>query len=102
MGMRTNVRESSIECFHGQQARFDKQSQQIIDYIKANPTKAFTRREIAVALSIDTSSVAGRVNKLVTDKELHELPRRKCSISKIMAHTLMIPRKQPEQTALFE
>jgi hypothetical protein len=98
--MLTAVKKSSIECFHAHQDKFGAQERIILEYIRNNPGK--TRREISKATDIETSSVAGRVNKLLTDKELHELPRRKCSISGVSSHTLMIKPTVPEQEKLFE
>jgi hypothetical protein len=99
--MRTAVKETSIDCYYSHQAQYDAQSAIIVDYIAKHPHPAPTRREIAKATGIETSSVSARVNKLLTDKVLHELPRRKCSISGIKAHTLMITPAKPEQTQLF-
>lgn len=98
--MRTNVRESSISTYHSLQSKFGAQTCKIMAFIHANPDANFTRREIANQLSIETSSVSGRVNQLVHDGDLIELPiKRKCSITGIMAIVLRLPLVQED---LFE
>ena len=102
--MRTNVSISSIDCFHAHKIEFNHQEQVIMDFIDAHRTKTFTRREIAKAVGLEVSAVAGRVNSLIHDKGvLHELPRRKCTQSGVSSHTVMRkPVGKPEQVELFE
>jgi hypothetical protein len=101
--MLTQVSDSSIDCYHGHTLEFNHQEQIIMDFIRANPTKTFTRREIAYATGLEVSAVAGRVNALLHEKKvLHELPRRKCSKSGVSSHTVMLkPKGEPEQVEMF-
>ena len=55
-----------------------------------------SRREISEATGIETSAVAGRVNKLIELGLLLEHPRRKCRFSKIN----IIPVSTREQMSL--
>jgi hypothetical protein len=102
--MLTQVSDSSIDCYHTHKIEFNHQEQIIMDFIDANKTKTFTRREIAFATGLEVSAVAGRVNSLIHEKGvLFEMPRRKCSRSGISAHTVMRkPIGKPEQVELFE
>jgi len=70
--MRTEVRQSSIDVYHSLQSKFGAQTCKIMAFMNENPQHGFTRREIAKYLSIETSSVAGRVNELVKNGELVE------------------------------
>lgn len=95
--MRTNVRETSLDTYHSLQSKFGAQTCKIMTLINDNPQHDFTRREIANQLSIETSSVSGRVNQLVHDGELIELPiKRKCSITGITAIVLRLPLVQED------
>lgn len=101
--MLTKVSDTSIDCFHSHKAKFNQQEQIIMDFIAANKNRTFTRREIAKAVGLEVSAVAGRINSLIHEKgALHELPRRKCSISGISSHTLMLKPEKPEQVELFK
>jgi DNA-binding MarR family transcriptional regulator len=98
--MRTSVRETSLNTYHSLQSKFGAQTCKIMAFMNENPQHNFTRREIASYLSIETSSVAGRVNQLVNDGDLIELPiKRKCSITGITAICLRLPLSQSD---LFE
>ena len=95
--MRTEVRQSSIDVYHSLQSKFGAQTCKIMAFMNENPQHGFTRREIAKYLSIETSSVAGRVNELVKNGDLIELPvKRKCSITGITAIILQLPLSQSD------
>ena len=49
-----------------------------------------TRREIATALGMETSTVSARVNALILSGKLEEDERRTCSISKRCVNTLRV------------
>lgn len=101
--MLTRVSDSSIDCYHSHKIEFNHQEQLIMDFIDEHPTKTFTRREIACSIGIDVSAAAGRINALIHDKGvLHELPRRKCSITGISSHTVMRRPLKAGQADMFE
>jgi len=82
--MRTNVRESSIENYHINQAELinQKKAEAIAAYVKMMGW--VTRRMIAQALGYDTATVSGRVNVLVEEKTLvdcEESEKRPCPIT---------------------
>ncbi|MFA6039868.1 MAG: hypothetical protein WC733_00010 [Methylophilus sp.] len=101
--MLTNVSDTSIDCYHSHKVEFNHQEQIIMDFIDQHKAKTFTRREIAFGTGLEVSAVAGRVNALIHEKGvLHELPRRKCTISGISSHTVMRkPVGKPEQVDMF-
>ena len=66
---------------------FGTQKERILNFLKY--TSEATRREIATALNMDVSAVSGRVNEML-NKEIEELPRRKCNITNIYAHPIRI------------
>lgn len=100
--MRTQISSASIDCYHSHQIEFSHQEQRIMDFIKRHPTKAFTRREIAKAVGLEVSTTAGRVNALIHEKNaLEELPRRKCSISGVSSHTVMLKVSGAAQVEMF-
>lgn len=84
------IRETSKQVYKEINAdgTTSKQQGKIISYLKVHPN--VTRREIAQAMGIDVSSVAGRVNELINANVLSEHPRRKCSISGRSAHPVSI------------
>lgn len=96
--MQTNVQETSIQCYHSHQQQFKTQEEIIYDWIATHNKPAPTRREIAKAINLETSSVAGRVNELLAKKLIEESGKRKCSITGIRASTLIIT---PTQKKLF-
>jgi DNA-binding MarR family transcriptional regulator len=93
--MLTNVRPTSIDTYRKLQATFGEQTFKIMAFLHANKHRDYTRREIASYLKLDTSSVSGRVNKLVHDGDLIELEtKRKCSITGVTSFALSLPEAQ--------
>ncbi len=83
--MKTGVRESSLDVYHGDVVgtKENGQAQMVADYVKRSGIK-LTRRQIAHGLEMETSTTAARVNKLVSDGVLiegEEHDRIKCPIT---------------------
>lgn len=83
--MKTNVRESSIENHHFNQATMINQSkaQVIVDYVYRYGSW-MTRRQIAEGTGIETATVSGRVNTLIAEGmlvECDERDKRPCPIT---------------------
>jgi len=71
--MKTQVRDTSIEAYHGEivGTKEDRQAQIVAECVKKLGT--CTRRMVAKELGMETGTVSGRVNKLVKkDFILHE------------------------------
>lgn len=99
--LHTNIRETSLEAHDYVQSsgRSNTQERNILTLLNDNLHLNFTRREVAAALHMETSTVAARINSLVKAGELEEMPiKRKCNISGINAIALRLP---AEQKALF-
>ena len=93
--MRTNVRESSIENHHINEATLLNQSltERIGDYVKSRGW--VTRRQIATFLNEDTATISGRVTPMVDDGTLVECAedqKRPCPIS-----WPKVPRDRPRE-----
>lgn len=89
--MYTDVRDTSIEAYHGHKTNGQLSNQQavIIDAL-TRAGRPLTRREIERAAHLTISSVCGRVNELLTDGTLLEEPRRECSITGKAAHPVRL------------
>lgn len=61
----------------------------IYEAIVAGPSYGYTRRELAVLLRIDLSSVCGRVHELMQAGSIVELPARRCDQTGRGAHPLI-------------
>lgn len=94
--MRTAVRDTSIDAYHGPVQTFEEaQEQRILDFIKAHGPA--TLGEIAHSLHMEKSTTSARQNKLRKDGRLTwEADRRKCSVSGILCHVLCLPKGQSE------
>jgi len=88
------VRQNSIETYIdiNLEGKVDRQQDAILAYVMRHPKS--TRREIATALNIDSSSVSGRVNELVGGGKLIELAKRKDTITGRTASPVCIPAGQ--------
>ena len=85
------VRDTSKLAYHS----LDKTTQSDKIYRYLLKKQVATRREIAMALGLDVSAVAGRVNEMLGDT-LEELERRPCPITGILAHPVRLKPKQME------
>jgi DNA-binding MarR family transcriptional regulator len=92
------IRDTSLEAhdYVQQSGRATTQEQNILTLFNDNLHLTFTRREVAAALHMETSTVAARINSLVKAGALEEKPRRKCNISGINAIALRLPTEQGE------
>lgn len=84
--MKTNVSITSLEAYRGAADIHASQELRVLADIQDHP--ATTRKEIAVRLGIDNSSVSGRVHHLMAIGEVFESGSRKCSVSGRKAKTL--------------
>lgn len=71
--MKSNVAETSIECFHDSAAHFESIKEKIVKAMKRG--QEYTRREIAVMCDIDYSSASGRVRELLDSGDLVKCER---------------------------
>jgi len=80
--MKTQVRDTSIEAYHGEivGTKEDRQARIVAECVKKLGT--CTRRMVAKELGMETGTVSARVNKLIKDFALHETDFRKpCPIT---------------------
>ncbi len=95
--MRTAVRESSLAAYHQGAQTFGRQESIILAAIQ--PSRDYTRRELAAITGIETSTISARVNALIACGALNEIASaRKCSISRKTVNTVRLP---PAQRTLF-
>jgi ribosomal protein S25 len=71
--MKTNVAETSIECFHDSAAHFESVKEKILKAMRRE--QEYTRREIAVMCGIDYSCASGRVKELLNSGDLVKCER---------------------------
>ena len=87
--MKTHVRESSLNVYHGDVvgAKEFGQAETVERFVRNRTT--VTRRQIATGLGMETGTVAARVNKLVADGVLIESgPLSPCPITGKRVHWL--------------
>jgi DNA-binding MarR family transcriptional regulator len=83
--MKTNVRDTSIDCYYGGVSGILEtgQAEMVADFVLRQGGK-ITRRQVARGLQMETGTVSARVNKLVADGVLvegEENERIKCPIT---------------------
>lgn len=78
-----SVAHTSVENYHEHRrsGKLGAQAQQILDFLKSNWTKNWSRLEIAASLDLRLSSVCGRINELIEARLVEERPERPCSIT---------------------
>jgi hypothetical protein len=89
-----NIRQTSLEAHDYVQSsgKAETQENMIINLMEDNRHLDFTSRELASTLSMETSTMAARVNSLVKAGKILEMTnRRKCSVSGITAAVLQLP-----------
>lgn len=87
------VRETSAQA-HDEHHASGKAAEQKTAILNALGNREMTRRELAHATGIETSSVSGRVNEMLYDNPiiLEECGKRKCSITgKMVYQVRLIP-----------
>lgn len=78
--MRTAVKDTSIAAFHGHKANgFAGQHGIILAVMR--PGKLYSRRQIAKASKLETSTVSGRVNELLESGQLEVCGTIYCPLS---------------------
>ena len=89
--MKTNVADTSLDAYFTIKGNGVELNQcgKIYNFLKAHK-KALTRGEISEKTGIRLSAVCGRVNKMIEDKHLKSLPSRKCSITDVLAHPVLV------------
>lgn len=96
--MKTNIAETSKSAYYSHVASGAKlkQREAILEYVGSLSRHAsVTRRQIARALGFETGATAGRVNLLVKDGLLEELPDKgKCQYTDKMVGLVRIPRAE--------
>ena len=95
--MKTNVAATSITAYreHEAMGALSRQQKKILEFLADHADVDYTRKEIGKALSMEHSTVCGRVNELLADIErlwLDELDSRKCRISGKTASPVRIHR----------
>ncbi len=79
--MKTNVAQTSIECFHNHVQQFaESQNERVMAVVKAGHDYSLCEL-MALTTGIDKSSMARVVNKLRTQQRLMPSKRRFCTIS---------------------
>lgn len=93
--MKTNVRSTSIECYHG--IDISAGQAKIVEFMLRHPGISFTRGEISQLAGIPINSVTGRVHELIQCGVLEERVRRADKFSGKQCHPL---RLAPQQRSL--
>ena len=90
-----SVRDTSIATYHDiiSKSGVGKSAQSIARFI-AGHVDPVSRRQVARGLSMETSSVAGRVNELVKAGVVLETNKILCPVSKRQVYGLVFPKKQ--------
>lgn len=94
--MKTNVRESSIEVYYGVLVPKRLQAQQsvILKTMARYGQKWWSRRQIARAANMETSTVSARVNAMLAAGLLEEAEEQwPCEITKVRVHHVRIKPK---------
>jgi len=94
----TNMKETSLEAHDYVQSsgKAGTQEMAILNFMDENRHLDFTRRELAAALSMETSTMSARVNSLLTAEKLIEPYKRKCTVSGLTVWALKLPPAQQE------
>ena len=91
--MRTDVSKSSLESYDALKASGMAESYAaILGFMKHGVI--YTRKEIARALKLETSSVAGRVNELIDEEKIEVAGRKVCPISNRNVEAIMLTSDQ--------
>lgn len=61
----TLVRSTSIDAYRAMAPRLSNQQQRIVEWLARNCHKAWTRREVATAIGMETATMSARVNALM-------------------------------------
>jgi predicted transcriptional regulator len=92
--MKTNVSETSVNCYHGHIAPLKEMSQCDLVEAEIGRQKVCTRRMVAKSLGIETSTISARVNKLIAENRVIEDGASPCPITGKKVHWLKLAEKQ--------
>lgn len=97
--MKTNVSETSINCYHSHVVPAKELNQCDLVEVEISRQKVCTRRMVAKALGMETGTVSARVNKLIADGLVIEAAASPCPITGKKVHWLKI---SPAQKSMFD
>ena len=97
--MKTNSSETSINCYHSHIVPKKELSQCDLVGSEIGRQKVCTRRMVAKALGIETSTISARVNKLIADGLVIETGASPCPITGKKVRWLKIA---PAQNSMFD
>ncbi len=92
------MKDTSTEAYH-KHKKFPTQKERVLAYIKEYGPK--TRAEIEEGTGFRINAVCGRVNALLKEGAIRELPKRKCNITGNAAHPVVLNGQKPVQSSLF-
>ncbi len=92
--MKTNVSETSINCYHSHVVPAKELNQCDLVEVEISRQKVCTRRMVAKALGIETSTISARVNKLIAEDRVIECGASPCPITGKKVHWLKLAEKQ--------
>ncbi|MEO8021097.1 hypothetical protein [Polaromonas sp.] len=93
--MKTAVRQTSIDTYHSPVAdRFSGQCNAIVAAM--TPGKLYSRRQIAKALHMETSTMAARMNSLIADGRCEVCGTLKCPITGVNVEAVKLTSQQME------
>lgn len=93
--MKTNVRESSIDCYHG--IDLNRGQAKVIEFLMANPGD-YTRGELAKESGIPINAICGRTFELIESGALEERPVKRAD--RYTGRQCFAVRLAPRQAAL--
>lgn len=102
--MKTDVRESSIDCYHECVVPLleSGQAEQVARYVKR--FGKCSRREVARGMKMETGTVSARVNKLIADGVLvegDEADRIKCPVTGKLVYWINHRDNMPAQISMI-
>lgn len=91
--MKTNVTYSSLAAYDHIQAQITGECQRKI-IANMRPGVIYSRKQLARMLGMETSSIAGRVNELIEQREIEVCGHIRCPISSRQVEAIKLARKQ--------
>jgi DNA-binding MarR family transcriptional regulator len=91
--MKTNMAQSSIDAYHTLKASGMSESySRILAYMK--PGRIYSRKEVARALDIETSSMAGRCKELIEMGQIEVCGSINCPVSHMTVQAIKLTGQQ--------
>lgn len=89
--MRTNVSDTSIECYHAirGEGKLGKQQSEVLEAIRKG--RDYSLQEISKLTGLAINAVSGRVNELKESGALEQAETRKCSITGRTVRPVRLP-----------